>query len=449
MVNCGSQLSFPSIHSKPVTAAFDGGDITSDSGALLVARADRKIGLMEAMTAEIIDDRQRGKVHHSMATLLRQRVFGIACGYEDANDFDTLAQDPALKLSCGRAPLSDPDLASQPTLSRLENRVNSKDIYCMAYAIARRVVAQLPRRSQRAILDIDAYEDPCHGQQEFEFFNGFYGSHCYLPLAMFVTSEKDGVQRLMGAMLRSGKAGNAGVCTLIRTAVAIVRERFPNAKIILRADAGFGNAQVLGLCQRLGISYSLGLATNRRLQTLSTRTQMQACWCYTFAKDQWAEEGVCRTWGRFEYKAGTWKHKHTVIAKAEITQGALNPRYIVTDQFKGSPERAYAFYCGRGDVENRIKEFKLDLCAGRTSCHRFHANQFRLLLHVAAAVLMTAIQEAAQKTEFARAQVATIRLRLLKVGARVVETTRHIWLHMSSSFPSKAAWQLVYSALGP
>jgi hypothetical protein len=451
VLNTSLSLDFPAIAGKEVSARFDGGDITSDAGAVLVGQADRKTGLIQVMADQVVDERQAAKVRHPLATLLRQRVIAIACGYEDANDFDTLASDPALKIACRRAPKSGPDLASQPTLSRLENGVCSKDIYCMALAIARCVVAQLPKKTKQVVLDIDAYEDPCHGQQELEFFNAHYDSHCYLPLAIFVTSAEDGVQRLMGAMLRSGKAGQAGVRAIIRAAVAIVRGRFPKAKIILRADAGFGNALVLHLCDDLKVSYCLGLATNKRLQTLSTPLQMRACWRYTFAREEWAKESdgdVYRQFGRFEYKAGTWKRKHRVIAKVEITQGALNPRYIVTNLYPTSPpQKAYDFYCRRGDIENRIKEFKLDLSAGRTSCHRFLANQFRLLLHVAASVLMAAVQQAAKGTEFAKAQASTIRLRLLKLGARVVESTRRICLHLSSSYPSQEAWQRIYTVL--
>jgi len=457
--NTSLRLDFPAVAGKEVIACFDGGDITSDAGAILVGQADRKLGLIDAMTSVVKDSRQSAKVVHAQGTMIRQRVIGIACGYEDANDFDTLASDPALKIACRRAPRTDPDLASQPTVSRLENRVSRSDVYSMACEVARTVVSQLPKGTRRIILDLDAYEDPCHGQQEFEFFNGHYDSHCYLPLAMFVTSDTDGVQRLMGALLRSGKGGQAGVRWVIRLAVDLIRERFPKATIVLRADAGFGNAQVLDLCGRLRISYCLGLATNKRLQTLSTRVQMQACLRYTFAREDWAKEdgGVYRMFDQFDYKAGTWDRKHPVVAKVEITQGALNPRYLVTDLFNvNSPVRsarqrackkAYTFYCGRGDAENRIKEFKLDLCAGRTSCHRFLANQFRLLLHVAAAVLVSTIQQAAKETEYRKAQASTIRLRLLKLGARVVESTRRIWLHLSTAYPSQDAWHRIYAAL--
>ncbi len=442
------RLDFPSVSGKEVVACFDGGDITSDAGAVLLGQADRKIGLIDGMSSVVRDARQSAKVVHPLVTMLRQRVIGIACGYEDANDFDTLASDPAMKIACRRAPKSDSDLASQPTLSRLENRVSRSDVYAMACEIARTVIAQLPPRTNRIILDLDAYEDPCHGQQEFEFFNAHYDSHCYLPLVVFLTAN-DGVQRPLGALLRSGKGGQAGVRWAIRLAVDLTRERFPQAKIILRADSGFGNAKVLALCEWMGISYCLGLASNSRLQTLSTRVQMQACWRYSFARKDWQGQGACRECDRFDYKAGTWNRKRRVVVKVEVTgPGTLKPHYIVTDLFANAPaHKAHAFYCQRGDAENRIKEFKLDLFAGRTSCHRFVANQFRLLLHVAAAVLVNTVQQAARQTEYRTAQASTLRLRLFKLGARVVESTRRIWLHLSSGYPHQEAWQRVYQAL--
>lgn len=439
-------LDFPAVSGKVVTGRFDGGDITSDSGLLLLSEADQKIGLVSALSGVIADKRQSSKVRHALPTLLSERIFAIACGYEDTNDLDTLCNDPALKLACGRAPQSDPALASQPTLSRLENCVSKKDLVRMGRALASCVVDQLPSGTKQVVIDIDAMEDPCHGQQEFEFFNAFYDSHCFLPLLLYVTDET-GRQRLMAVLLRSGKPGNAGVHGLIRRAVSILRERFPNLEIVLRADAGFGNDKVLRLCGDLKLSYVLGLSGNRRLHTLSTSTQMQACCKYTFEKEAWKEEGVCREFNAFEYKAGSWDKKRTVVVKAEITQGKLNPRFVVTDIHKDSPEQAYYYYCARGDRENRIKEFKLDLAGGRTSCHRFLANQFRVLLHTAAAVLMGVIQEAAATTQWAAAQAATIRLRLLKVGARVVETARRIWVHLSSSYPNQSAWHTIHQAI--
>jgi len=442
---------FPSVKGKEVVARFDGGDITSDGGLLLVSESDARIGLTASLSSAIEDKRQRGKVEHSLASVLSARVYAIAAGYEDANDLTRLRSDPALKMACGRAPKSARDLAGQSTVSRFENSVTKKDLLRMGYALAGAVVKQLPPDTRRVVLDLDAMEDPCHGQQQFELFNKFYDSHCYLPLLLFVTDER-GRQRLMSVLLRSGKPGGEGVSGLLKRAVGLLRRRFPGIAIELRADAGFGNDSTLRLCDQLQIDYTLGLASNRRLQTLSTPAQMRACCKYTFEKASWSEAGVCREFDTFEYKAGSWDKKRTVVVKAEVTRGTLNPRFVVTSRVvdeaaEAEAEAVYAFYCERGDRENRIKEFKLDLCGGRTSCHHFLANQCRVILHAAAAVLMSVLQEAARETAWASSQAQTIRLRLLKVGARVVESTRRIWLHLSSAFPEQAAWRRIHAAL--
>jgi hypothetical protein len=439
-------LDFPSVRGKQVSCRFDGGDITTDGGLLLLSCADRRLGLIEAMSDCVNDKRQPSKISHSLCTLFRERVFAIAAGYEDANDLDTLRRDPALKLSCGLTPKSDGDLGSQPTLSRLENAMTRKDLLRMGVALARRVVGSLPSGTKRVVLDLDAMEDPCHGQQELEFFNAFYDSHCYLPLLLFVTDE-EGRQYLMGVLLRSGKPGNKGVSGIITRAVGLLRERFADLEIVFRADAGFGHDANLRLCDTLGIKYVMGLSGNRRLHALSTNVQMQACCKYTFHKEDWWEQGACREFTTMEYKAGSWDKKRTIVVKAEITQGQLNPRFVVTNLTSDAPEELYTFYCARGDRENRIKEFKLDLAGGRTSCHRFLANQFRVILHTAAAVLMGELQKAAEKTRWKKAQAATLRLRILKVGARVVESVRRVWMHLSSSYPDKEAWSTIYEEL--
>jgi hypothetical protein len=440
-------LVFPSVRGKEVIGRFDGGDITSDSGLLLVSAADRKLGVTRAMSSALIDKRQSSKVSHSLPTLIRERVFAIAAGYEDANDLDILRSDPALKLACGLAPKSDRDLGSQPTMCRLENAMTSKDLLRSGMAVAKCVVAALPEGTKSVVIDLDAMEDACHGQQEFEFFNAFYDSHCYLPLLLFVTDET-GRQHLMAVVLRPGKSNNKGVRGVVRRAVALLRERFTDLEIIFRADAGFGHDENLRLCDKLDMKYVMGLSGNRRLHTLSSHIQMQACCKYTFHREEWEEqEGFCREFATIEYKAGSWDKKRTVVVKAEITNGQLNPRFIITNLDGRTPEELYAYYCARGDRENRIKEFKLDLAGDRTSCHRFLANQFRVILHTAAAVLMGAIQKAAQTTRYSKAQVGTLRLRILKVGARVVESVRRVWLHLSTAYPDKDAWYTIYEVL--
>ena len=454
MTSVPLEFAFRSVGGRRVCARFDGGDITSDSGLLLLKQANDKLKVVESLAGSICDVRQAGKVQHDTASLLAQRMFGIACGYEDANDHDTLRSDAALKVACGRAPKSGEDLASQPTLSRLENAVTPRDLRRMMVELARIVVGQLPADCKQIVLDIDATEDPCHGQQELNLFNKFYDSHCYLPLLLFATGDDD-QRRLMGGLLRHGKAhGTHGIRVMLKGAVRLIRQRFPNVQIILRADSGFGCEKTIRCCERLGIDFVLGLPKNRRLTVLSTAVQMDACIKYNqvgrlveygYLKEE--ERPECLEFGEFEYKAGPWKHKYRVVVKAEITQAELNPRFVVTNRTKMAPDEVYEFYCARGDAENGIKEFKADLHADRTSCHRFTANQFRVLLHTGAAILMQAIRDAAAATKYAKAQIGTMRLRLLKIGARIVESVRCVWVHMSSSYPDQAAWQTIYTAL--
>jgi hypothetical protein len=436
MVNSTLALSFPAVGRKEVVACFDGGDITSDAGALLVAAADRRLGLTEALVAAIDDRREASQVTHPLVELLRTRVFAIALGYEDANDLDRLRQDPALKAACGRLPQTGWALASQPTISRLENMVVTRDLVRLGRALAGVVISGLPRQTRTVVIDLDPTDDPCHGQQELELFNGFYGEHCYLPLHMYVTAD-GGRQQVVGAVLRAGNAATtAGARTLLRRLVRLLRARCPAARITLRADSGFGIEEVLECCEELAVEYVLGLAKNPALQRLSTPVQMDAALGATYR--QAGAEGIeC---GEFPYQAKTWPQPRRVIAKVEVTRGELNPRYVVTSWTTPSPWEVYRFYCGRGDPENRIKELKVGLASGRTSCHRFLANQFRLLLHVAAYVLLQAVQAALAGTGWAAAQVETVRTRLLKVGARVVETCRKVWVHLPTACPVQQIW---------
>ena len=496
MQDFNADLLFPDLVKKAVVARFDGGDITSDAGFLLLAQADEKVGLSRALDGALGDRRQAGKVRHPLRQLLQARLYGIAAGYPDANDHDTLRQDAALKLACARRPQGDGPLASQPTLSRLENRVGARDLVRMSHALAERVIAHLPAETRRVVLDVDASDDPCHGQQQFEEFNAYYACHCYLPLFLHVTDE-NGQQWLLSSLLRPGRAAaTKGLRGMLTSAVRLLRQRFPKLEIIVRADSAFGNDKVLRLCDALQVDYVLGLPQNPRLQKLSTPVQMDACLKY-----RWAGEG-CREFGEFDYRADSWDKARRVVVKAEITRHELNPRYVVTslrdnpneaaspekfstEKFslekvlsakvppekissakvplekissakvplekvspeKFSPEEVYLFYCKRGEQENRIKEMKLDLSSGRTSCHGFLANQFRLLLHAAASVLLSVVQQAAAGTVWAKAQAGTLRLRLLKVGARVLESCRKVWVHLSSAFPEQATWHHLHRNL--
>lgn len=427
-----STLAFPLLDSKPVVTRFDGGPITSNGGLLLLAKADRNLNLCGQLAEGVRDLRQQSKVRHPLIDLLRERIYATAMGYEDANDLDTLADDPALRIGCGRGLAPQERLASQPTFSRLENDLQKADVLEIAKRLAEIVIEQVPATTDHVVLDVDASEDPCHGQQEFEFFNGHYGNHCYLPLFLHITGDGD-TQRLLGSLLRPGNAASeTGLCALLERAISLTRARFPKIGITLRGDAGFGHAEEIHFCEDNSLDFVLGLSTNSRLKDRVAR------------HEQAAEEKYCNEDGRyyadFTYQADTWDNPQRVIARIEVTEGRANTRYVVTSITDLTAEEVYEFYCLRGEQENRIKESKLDLNSGRTSCHSFLANQFRLLVHVAANILLTRIQDGLKRTRFANAQIGTIRLRLLKVGAQIKESTRTLWVHLSSSFLEQAVW---------
>lgn len=456
MTQYNEPMTLPLQLPKEVTLDFDGGDLTSDAGWLLLAQADRKSGLTTAMTSVLQDQRQSAKVSHTIQELFQGRVLAIAAGYADANDMDALRHDPALKVSTGRCPESGEALASQPTLSRFENSVRPRELRQVGLALARRVVAQLPAGTTRVILDIDATDDPCHGQQEFEGFNKYYDNHCYMPLLMHITDEQDN-QWPLAALLRPGRTSPlAGVRCLLKNAVRLLRERWPKIEILVRGDSGFGSDKVLRCCDQLNVHYLFGVPTNKCLERLGSSTQdlckaaFDAVAANTVAANTVDDD--CCQYGSFMYGAGTWPKDRKTIIKVAMTQGKLNPRYVVTDlnEWDGTElddQAVYELYCGRGDQENRIKELKLDLESGRTSCHRFWANQLRLLSHMAAHVLWTVVRVAASGTRWAKAQVATLQLQVLKVAARVRETTRRVWLKLCTAYAYQDDWRLLQQRL--
>lgn len=433
----GSQITlpFPAVRSKEVVARFDGGDVTSDAGLLLLRDADRHLGITAALITSIEDLRQPGKVQHPLVELVRTRVYSVAQGYSDCNDLDTLRHDPVLKLSCGVLP-GDGPLASQPTLSRFENRVTARDLKRAQAALAREVLQQVPTDIAMATLEVDATDDPCHGQQQLKLFNGYYGEHCYVPL-LFHLVEPNGRRHLLWALLRPGNASSGkGLVGTMREVMRLVRERLgKQVPLIVRADSGFGSGRFIDFVQSQRVIFVLGLPSNAALTRLAERTHVSA------AAGYWFYGNGYRVFGDFEYGAKTWQRKHRVVVKVEITQGAFNPRYVVTNLIEGEPEEIYKFYCERGEQENRIKEFKLDMDSGRTSCSKFMANQFRLLIHTAAYALMNGLRGLLGGTVWQRAQLGTLRLRLLKVGARVVESARKVWVHLPTSYPNRREWE--------
>lgn len=420
---------------KPVVVRNDGGALSSDAGVLLLREVDERVGVSERLARCVVDRRQPVKVQHDVLSLLRQRIYQIACGYEDCNDADSLRCDPALKLAVGKAP-SDSDLASQPTLSRLENGVGWRDCWRMSEALLECFVERhCLQPPARIVLDVDATDDETHGHQQLSFFHGYYDEHCYLPLLVFAQREGSGEQELVAALLRPGNvhAGHRAM-PLVRAVVKRLRQAFPHCHIELRADSALALPEVYQGCERIGIPYTISLPKNERLKVIAEPWMEQARAIH-------AESGEkVQVFGEFAYAAQTWDRERRVILKAEVMTQGENPRFVVTSRAELGSETLYRFYCRRGDPENRIKELKADLRADRLSCHRFWANQFRLLLHAAAYVIMQAMRGLLTGTELARAQVSTLRLRLLKVGARVRESVRRVWVSLPSAYPWFALW---------
>lgn len=458
---------------KEVVAVFDGGAMSSDGGMVILAAADEQAGVTAALAAAMRDGRQQSKVEHSAHEIVRERVLAIAGGYADGNDLNTLRDDPALKLVSGQCPLSGTALASQATVSRWENRATRGDLLRMGLAVAERVVAQLPANTQRVIVDVDASDDPCHGQQEFEGFNAYYDEHCYLPLFVHLT-DQNGTQWPLGALLRPGRVNpRLGVTGLLKRAVHLLRGRFAAVEILVRADSGFGCDEILRCCERLGVGYLVGLPTNSRVKALGEPTAQRCVAAFAAqtaarqadaqrSEGARAEAGVtvsvkdyssgCPQYDEFPYKAGSWERARDTVVKVEMVQEKLNPRYVVTNQWVWAGEEldaaaVYKLYCGRGNQENGIKEIKLDLASGRTSCHRFLANQARLLEHLTAHLLWAVVRVAAEGTRWAKAQVATMQLQIQKIAVRVCETTRRVWLHLCSTYPYQREWRLLLERL--
>ena len=442
MVDSSLPLSFP-FGSREVIASFDGGSVSSDGGLLLLRRIDRSVGLVKRLSECLTDRRQSSKVRQRIADMLGQRVLGICLGYEDCNDFDTLCSDPMFKLAADRLPLTGADLASQPTLCRFENSIRRKELYRMSVSLVDHFIAR-HAHAQRIVLDIDATDDPAHGQQELEFFHGYYGKHCFLPLLAFASVDGSHEQELLGAVLRPGnKHAGHGTVSILKRLVARLKAAYPQAKIVLRGDAGFALPAVYAFCEAQGLDYVLSLAKNSRLVEMAEPLLQEA--------REACKKTACkaRLFGEVLYAAQTWSHPRRVILKAEVMPAhGDNPRFVVTnvDKDELAASALYDFYTDRGDVENRIKELKDDLASGRTSCHRFAANQFRLLLHAAAMMLMQALRAWLAGTDFARMQAGTLRARLLKVGVRVTQTCRKIWLRLPTSYPWQDAWNTIWSA---
>ena len=445
-------LLFPEMFAKPVVLEFDQRQGSSDGGALLLKAADRRYGLISSMVGCLFDGRQAAKVDHSLKDLLAQRVFSIACGYPDANDSARLSADPMHKMLLDRDPIGGLDLASQPTLSRFENSVGPQALYRMGMTLAESVIGRHGKRlgghARRVTIDLDPTDDPTHGAQQLSFFNSHYDNACYLPMMGFVTFDDESDQYLCAAVLRPGNVtAAAGAVGILRRLMALIRRSFPKARIRVRLDGGFSNPELLAFLDgEPGVEYVAAMASNAVLQRRAEEA-MQYARVLAGVTDQ-----TEHVYGEANYAAGTWDRERRVIVKAEVVhaEGKAprdNPRFVVTNM-KQTPQWLYEeVYCQRGEIENRIKELHA-LEIDRTSCTRFWANQFRVLLTAAAYVLMQELRLQAALTECARAQVWTLRERLLKLGARVIVSMRRFVVHLPQSFPFLAAFQKIAVGLG-
>jgi hypothetical protein len=446
-------LLFPELFGKPVVAQFDQPHSSSDGGALLARAVDQQVGLTERLAACLEDPRQPGKVEHELPELVRQRVYGLVCGYADGNDAARLATDPVHKLLVGRDPLEGPELASQPTLSRFENRVGPKDLYRWGQALAGAVIEQhrqrLGGRARRLTLDLDVTDDTTHGAQQLSFFNGHYDSHCYLPLLGFVSFNDEPEQYLVAALLRPGNAApQLGVRGVLGRLLEQLRAAFPKARLRVRLDGGFCHPGLLDWLEaQPRLDYVVGLPSNAVLERRAARLMRRAR-----RRSQRTGQSA-QVYGECRYRAQSWPRRRRVVIKAEVVCHADrpmkdNPRFVVTN-LPQRPRWIYRrIYCERGEIENRLKELHEAVALGRTSCPAFWANQFRLLLAAAAYVLLQQLRLRAAHTDCARAQASTLRERLLKLGVTVTRSVRRIVLHLPESFPFLDTWQRVALAVG-
>lgn len=444
---------FPALFEKLVVARFDQQQGSSDGGGILLQAADRQLGLSATLAVWLRDERQSGKVEHTIHALLGQRIFGLACGYADTNDAARLTHDPVHKLLVGLDPGGEEGLASQPTLCRFENAFGPKELLRCAEALADTVLSRqqrrLKKRVRRITIDVDATDDPTHGEQQLSFFNGHYHHACYLPLLCFVTFNDEREQFLLTAVLQPGNAAPAGAgLGVIRRVIQRVRSYFPQARLRVRLDSAHATPQMLDYLDEANVEYVVSLIANSVLDG-KAEAKMKLVRKISAASGQ-SE----RLYGECLYRTQkTWKTSRRVIYKAEVVrEGERAPRdnqhYLVTN-FHQTPQWVYKqFYCQRGDIENRIKELHHGLEIDRTSCHGFWANQLRVLLTAAAYVLMQELRIRATGTECARSQVHQLRERLLKIGASLVVSVRRVVLHFPRSYPFLANFRHIALGLG-
>lgn len=442
---------FADLADRSLVATFDQPHASSDGGAVLLKAADRRLGLLAALTATVPDARASARVTHGVGDLVAQRVFAIACGHPDGNDADRLADDPLHKLLLGRDPIDGGRLASQPTISRFEQTAAPRMLLAMGHALADTVIAR-HRRRRRGVrlitLDLDVTDDQTHGTQQLTFFNGFYDHWCYLPLVASLTFDDEARQYLVAAILRPGNAaGTMGAVSLLKRLIPKLWRAFPGAQLRVRLDGGFATPEIFAQLEAAGVEYVVAMAGNA---VLARHAEAAVAPLRAIVA---ATQETATTYGEAAYQAGTWAAPRRTIIKAEVVwhhgrEPRDNPRFVITN-LRQTPAWIYTHvYCARGDSENRLKELKLALAFGRTSCTRFWANQLRVTLTAAAFVLWQELQLRADRTALRGAQVPRLRQALITIGVHVVRSVRRIVLHFPQSHPDAGSWARIARALG-
>lgn len=428
------QLEFPGCKGRKVEAEFSGGNVTSEGGLLLLRQVDRHLGLTSSVASMLDDPRRQASCEHTSLSMLRQRVYGLAAGYEDLNDHDTLRSDLAWQTAVER----DKPTASSPTLCRMENRADRAAAWAIHQVLVDQFIASFAEPPTELILDFDATDDPVHGRQEGRFFHGYYDRYCFLPL--YVTCR----DQLLVAYLRQANIDGAKhAWAILALLVKRFRQEWPDARIVFRGDSGFCRWRMLRWCDRHDVGYIVGLAKNKRINKMA-QEQIDR------ARRRFDATGrKPRLFGNLRYAADSWDRPRRVIARIEHEARGSNPRYVVTN-LPGNARKLYErIYCARGEMENRIKEQQV-LFADRTSAHLWWPNQFRLLLSALAYTLLEGIRRLGLKgTRLARAQVHTIRLKLIKIGAVIVRNTRRVRFLMASGCPDGDLFTLVARHLAP
>jgi hypothetical protein len=438
-------FSFPAVARKKVIAAFDGGMLSSDAGVLLLRGVEKQCGIAQRLAACLNDKRDPDLIKHSVEEMIRLRMFAIAAGYEDANDFDRLRFDPIFKMAAGRPPESGDPLCSQPTLSRLENAPSRTELLRMMLAMIDQFCASYKRAPRSILLDIDDTFDAVHGNQQLSLFNAHYDERCFLPIHIY-----EGMSGKPVAMiLREGKTPSGKeVRTILKHVIKRIRLHWPKVGIVMRGDSHYGRDEAMELCEQQGVGYIFGFSPNAVLAGM-VRDDADAL-CVERAISG-AEK--LRGFRKFRYGAKSWKCERQFVARLEASEKGLDIRYIVTS-LKGGAKHLYeTVYCARGEMENFIKLHKAQLASDRTSCRDPRANQFRLILHTAAYWLMLAVRKAVPKrSALFRAEFATLRLHLIKIAARVVEGVARIRISLPSACPDAALFRCLagrFAAAGP